>query len=163
MEADRDPGSPYAKWWMASYVGVAIVSFAQGIRLVLARPASTVADVAPALERLGDVLVEMPYLLPLNLLLAPILLAVLVGLQTFNPFSARVWHRPSWRRCPFTAREPLQAFHLAGWAVLAAGLGACCAAPFASEPMRFLAGYVALSGVGILFGVAVSTRLYART
>ncbi len=37
---------------------------------------------------------------------------LVIGIQAVNPWSAKVWLRPSWLADPFSLRQPCQFFHL---------------------------------------------------
>lgn len=109
---------------------------------------------------LTELLAEMPAVLPMNLLTAPIVLAFVVGVQSISPFSAEVWHPPSWARCPIDPRQPLQFFHAVSFALVGYGL-AMAGAVWAPSSRVHLATYVALTGVGVWLGTWLCVRLFA--
>ena len=96
----------------------------------------------------------------MNLLTAPLMLAFVIGVQSVNPFSAEVWHPPSWARCPIDLRQPLQAFHALSFALVAYGL-VMVGAVWAPSSRILLGAYVALTGVGLWIGVWLCVRLFA--
>ncbi len=89
-------------------------------------------------------------------------LQLLIGLQAFNPMSAKVWLRPAWKHNPFSLKQPLQFFHFGGWFMLAGSLPYLPAALEGSEEGMFLASIPASFGLGTLFGVRLSVLIYRR-
>ena len=86
----------------------------------------------------------------------------IIGLQAFNPRSAAEWAFPSWSASPFTMKQPLQLFHLAGYFFLGSGLGGMLHVAFdrtlsVVEPTVF-----ASTGAGVLFGVWLCCRAFHR-
>jgi len=93
-------------------------------------------------------------------LACPVMLVVVLTVQSINPRSAPEWRRPSWLLNPFNFREPLQFFHFAAYVLLAQGLAtlvkvAVSPIPFYAEALVPLA-----MGVGIWGGVQLAPRLF---
>jgi hypothetical protein len=56
---------------------------------------------------------------------AMVVLGVLfvLGLQKVNPRMDIPWESPSWMRCPFSLKQPLQFFHFCAWYMICGGIG----------------------------------------
>ena len=94
------------------------------------------------------------------LISSPIGLLLVLGLQTVNPRSAKVWHRPSWRLNPFNFHEPLQFFHLGAYVCLAQGLALLARLAVSSVPF-YVESLVPLAmSVGVLVGLQLAMLLY---
>ncbi|NGN97620.1 hypothetical protein G5S52_08040 [Grimontia sp. S25] len=89
-------------------------------------------------------------------------LQFIIGIQAFNPMSAKVWLRPAWKYNPFSLKQPLQFFHFGGWFILAGSLPYLPAALEGSEESMFLAATPAAFGLGMLVGVRLSVLIYRR-
>ena len=88
-------------------------------------------------------------------------MVLVVGSQAINPRSAAAWTRPGWHANPFSLKQPVQFFHMAGFYFIVVGLTA-----IALAQIRHLTGLepflpVAL-GVGVLVGIRCCTALYRR-
>jgi len=59
----------------------------------------------------------------LAILFPPLALIFVIGIQAFNPFSAPLWTKPSWRSNFLNLRDPLHFFHFGAFAVLAGAAG----------------------------------------
>ena len=68
----------------------------------------------------------------LLLLLAafPLMCLFVVGIQAINPWSDRVWSRPTLRSRPFNTGNPLLAIHDASFVVAAGGVGLLVSSPW---------------------------------
>jgi hypothetical protein len=90
-----------------------------------------------------------------------IAIVCVVGLQAINRHSAAVWTKPDWYVNPFSLKQPLQFFHLAGFFFVVAGLAAAVV-----TMLRHLTGLEPLIpialGTGILLGVRCCIALYRR-
>lgn len=86
-------------------------------------------------------------------------LQFLIGLQAFNPMSAKVWLRPAWKHNPFNLKQPLQFFHFCGWFMLASSFPTAIEG---SKESMLLAATPAAFGLGILIGVRLSVLIYRR-
>jgi hypothetical protein len=84
-----------------------------------------------------------------------------IGIQFVNPFSAPTWERPRWTTNPFQFRQPLQFFHLGGYASVADGLGTLVNALFTGTPLFDAVPFILL-GVGTVIGVSLCTVAYRR-
>lgn len=105
---------------------------------------------AAELEPWLDAITTMPWLVPINLVLGPILVLVVVGVQSV--LSAAPWTRPSWLANPL--REPVQFFHAMSFGLLGFALGLVTAGA------TLAAMYVACSGLGLRLGVASCERAF---
>ena len=92
----------------------------------------------------------------------PFAIVLLVGLQTTNPMSDKIWVRPNHQANPFHFGNPLLFFHFAAYLGVACGIGAIVGSPWFGR-------YAAMRGlVGILFslmvlaGVRLSIRVFHR-
>lgn len=85
----------------------------------------------------------------------PVGLFFVIGLQTVNPWSSKIWHQPSWALSPFNFREPLQFFHLVAYVCLAQGL-IVLARVLVSPIHLYAEAFVPLTmGVGLLVGLKI--------
>lgn len=120
-----------------------------------------------ALEAAADPPIGWAGLLAI-LVFCPIAVVLVLGFQVINPWSAKVWRRPSWHLNPFNFREPLQFVHLAAYVCLTQGLVtlarvAGSSAPFFVEalvPLAMAGGFFAALHVGMLL---FSSKVEVRT
>jgi hypothetical protein len=94
------------------------------------------------------------------LFVCPVVLVVVLAVQSINPRSAAQWRRPSWMLNPFNFREPLQFFHFAAYVLLAQGLAtlvkvAVSPIPFYAEALVPLA-----MGMGIGGGIQLALLVF---
>lgn len=99
---------------------------------------------------------------PIVYIFAIVGIQLVVGIQAFNPMSAKNWLRPGWRNNPFNLKQPLQFFHFAGWLMLASSLSYLPAGVGGAQGSMFLVAMPASFGVGTLMGVKLSVILYRR-
>jgi hypothetical protein len=85
----------------------------------------------------------------------PVALLFVVGIQAVNPYSAKIWTRPSWYANPFNLRQPLQFFHPSAFFFMAGGVAAIPALPWAGVSAAPLAFILLTCGVGALLGVCL--------
>ena len=78
-------------------------------------------------------------------------LLFVIGMQAVNPWSAKVWNKPSWAANPFSFSQPCQFFHLAAWFFMASGVGALIG--------RVLAHRALDVGVPLLFAMGLGGRV----
>lgn len=97
-----------------------------------------------------------------TLVIAPVGLLFVVGIQRLNPRSASVWRYPSWDINPFTLKEPLQFFHFAGYVSLAGGLGLLAHQRAVNERIFPDDCLSAVLGLGFLAGVQLCIRIYRK-
>ena len=94
----------------------------------------------------------------LSLVLAPFMLAAVILFQAINPFSDKVWTRPSHYCNPFRLGNPLLFFHFASFMFMAAGLGMSLTS-FMGGIRQLLEGvYTILGGFAFLAGVHLAMR-----
>jgi hypothetical protein len=90
-----------------------------------------------------------------------IAMVAVVGLQAINSRSAAVWTKPDWRVNPFSLKQPLQFFHMAGFYCIVAGFSA-----IVLTQIRHVTGleplFPAALGAGILIGIRCCVALYQR-
>ncbi len=87
---------------------------------------------------------------------------VVVWAQRLNPRNKPVWHFPSWMRNPLTLRDPMQFFHMIGFAFLAAGLGVAGRAVASGEALQIAHSVVPAIGVGIIAGSYLAAQVFRR-
>lgn len=85
-----------------------------------------------------------------------------VGIQAFNPRSDPEWFYPGWALNPFKLGQPLQFFHVGGYFIFAAGVGALLRSLFVpdmslAEPVVFT-----FWGAGTLAGVWCCARIFRK-
>ena len=90
----------------------------------------------------------------------PLGLLFVIGLQSFNSRSAKVWQRPSWRTNPFQSRDPLQFFHLAAHVSLSQGAVNVIRIFSSSTPFYVEALVPFAIGVGCLLGLRLIMTLF---
>jgi hypothetical protein len=90
----------------------------------------------------------------------PIAMVVVLGVQRINPYSAKVWHHPSWTSNPFNFRDPIQFFHFAAITTTAQGIVVLVRVSLASFPFYVEALVPLAMGLGVWVGVRVVTALY---
>ncbi len=89
-------------------------------------------------------------------------LQFILALQAVNKKSSVVWSTPSWKENPFSLKQPIQFFYLAGWFFVVP--------PFVTVVLTWLnkPEYILDSlmpfffGIGILCGVQLSKIIYKR-
>jgi hypothetical protein len=104
-----------------------------------------------------------PLLLAGMLAYGVIAVPVVVWAQRLNPRNKPVWHFPSWRRNPLTLRDPMQFFHMVGFAFAAAGLGVAGRELWMGQALRLPHGVLPAFGVGMILGCYVSARLFRKS
>ena len=102
--------------------------------------------------------------LPVAFLFGMVGLQFIIGLQAFNPMSAKVWLRPAWKHNPFNLKQPLQFFHFLGWFMLAGSLPDLLSAIEGEGNVEsmLIAAMQTSFGLGMLLGVRVSALIYRR-
>ena len=97
-----------------------------------------------------------------GVLLSPIILLFVIGIQSTNPFSDRRWTRPAHRSNPFRFGNPLLFFHFAAYFTGAQALGVLVSALWWG-PYAAAMGALGIAGAaGILLGVRLSMRVFKR-
>lgn len=90
-----------------------------------------------------------------------IAMVLVLGLQAINPRSAAVWTEPDWRVNPFSLKQPLQLFHMAGFCCIASGFSANVLAQ-TRHVTELESLFPAALGAGILVGIKCRVALYRR-
>lgn len=90
----------------------------------------------------------------------PVGLLFVLGIQVVNPWSAKIWRRPSWMLNPFNFREPLQFFHLGAYVCLAQGIVTLARVAYSSTSFYVEALLPLVMGFGILAGVQIATVVF---
>ncbi len=83
-----------------------------------------------------------------------------IGMQAINSRSSPVWTKPSWYENPFTLKNPLQFFHLAGYAMLASGGVFSARLLISGEPFFPESVVLVAMGAGSLIGVNLCMSVY---
>ncbi len=96
------------------------------------------------------------------LLVCPIALLAVVGLQAISPMSAPFWRWPSWSVNPLQAREPLQFFHLGAFFFMAGGVVGLGLLPFRDSAAAPLAVSLLSIGIGLWIGVQLGIKVYRK-
>ena len=89
----------------------------------------------------------------------PVALVIVLGLQTLNPRSAGLWHKPSWSLNPFNFKEPVQFFHLGAYVFIIQGTVTLARAT-ASQAISIEVLVPLAMGMGILVGLEVCRKLF---
>ena len=87
-------------------------------------------------------------------------LIAIIGVQSKNPLSDRVWSRPSWSASPFNFGNPLQFFHLAGVAFSASGVVLSARQVLSGLGVHPESFIPLAMGVCVLASVRLSERIY---
>jgi hypothetical protein len=85
-----------------------------------------------------------------------------VGIQAFNSRSDPEWRYPGWALSPFNLGQPLQFFHLGGYFIFAAGVGALLRSLFVPDMPLAEATVFTFWGAGTLTGVWCCTRIFRK-
>lgn len=88
-------------------------------------------------------------------------LPLVLGVQRFNPQSAKVWSRPSWMANPLNFRDPIQFFHFGAYLSIAQGLVVLIRMVLTSVPFYVEALVPLAMGLGILLGIRITLGLFA--
>jgi drug/metabolite transporter (DMT)-like permease len=89
-------------------------------------------------------------------------LQFLLAFQALNKKSSAVWRRPSWKENPFSLRQPVQFFHLAGWFFVVPPF-VTVALTWLNKPEYILDALMPFCvGIGILCGVQLSKVIYRK-
>jgi hypothetical protein len=81
-----------------------------------------------------------------------------VGFQKINPRMDIPWESPSWTRCPFVLKHPLQFFHLGAWYFMSVGIGSLIFG-LMKTPTNWFWELPMSSGAGVWTGVWILNRL----
>lgn len=95
-----------------------------------------------------------------GVLLMPVMLLAIIGLQALNPWSDDLWTRPTHRSNPFRLGNPLLLFHFAAYFAAASGLGVLVSSLWHG---LYAAAYGALGILGaasVLVGVRLCMRVF---
>lgn len=87
-------------------------------------------------------------------------LVLIFAIQAVNPWSAKVWTRPSWTANPFSFKQPLQCFHLVAFATLAQGVGVITHLLVVQFPFYVEAVLPIVAGSGILLGLQFTMLVF---
>jgi len=83
-----------------------------------------------------------------------------LGLQVFNPRSAKEWFHPSWQINPFNFHQPLQFFHLGAYVCLASGLVVVARLAISQIPFYVEALVPVAMAVGVLLGIRLVALVF---
>lgn len=95
-------------------------------------------------------------------LFGPLAILFLVGIQAINPYSAKVWCKPSWDINPFLFRQPLQFFHLGAYHFIAGGIVGCLTLFYRDKEAAPLAVSLLSVGVGVWLGVQLCVFIFRK-
>ena len=87
---------------------------------------------------------------------------VIVGFQKLNPRMDTPWESPSWIRCPFVLKQPLQFFHLGAWYFISVGIGSLIVG-LSRTPTNGFWELPLSCGAGVGTGVWLLSRLKKTT
>ena len=96
------------------------------------------------------------------LLLTPVGLLFVIGIQAVNPRSAPRWRYPSWSVNPFTMKEPLLFFHFAAYVSIAGGVGSIAYVLIHDVPTSPGAFLEIVIGIGLLAGVRLCSIIFRQ-
>jgi hypothetical protein len=91
-----------------------------------------------------------------------VVIPIVVWAQRLNPRNTPLWHFPSWRRNPITLRDPMQFFHMTGFAFVAFGLAVAGRDMSFGQTLRLQHGELPALGLGIIIGSYVAARLFRK-
>ena len=85
-----------------------------------------------------------------------------LGFQKLNPRMDTPWESPSWTRCPFVLKQPLQFFHLGAWYFISIGIGSLIVG-LPRTPTNWFWELPLSCGSGVWTGVWILNRLKKKT
>ena len=85
----------------------------------------------------------------------PFGLFLVIGMQSVNPLSAKVWRKPDWDINPFNFRDPVQFFYFGAFLMLAQGIVTLCRIAFTKAPFYPESLIPLVMGLGMLLGVRI--------
>jgi uncharacterized membrane protein len=97
-----------------------------------------------------------------TLAFTPLAVLLLVAVQAVNPYSAKVWRKPSWQVNPFLFKDPLQFFHLAAYHFMVAGIVGCLTLFYRGKEAAPLAVWLLSIGMGLWLGMQLSLLIFRR-
>jgi hypothetical protein len=87
---------------------------------------------------------------------------IVVGFQKINPKMDTPWEAPSWTRCPFVLKQPLQFFHFGAWYLMSAEIGSLIFG-LSKTPTNWFWELPLSSGAGMWTGVWILNRFQRNT
>ena len=98
---------------------------------------------------------------PVVLFLGVVGMLFVIGIQAVNPWSAKVWSRPSWSENPLSMRQPCQFFHLCAWFMAASGVAGAVTDVIVNHTLHPEYAVIAASGFGIRIGVSLAVVTFS--
>ena len=139
--------------WRKIRIVVLALFFAQGL-LCTSSDFEAISESIPLALGMGLVIVPI-VLIPLGLLLV-------IGVQYINPFQDKQWTAPSMDSNFLNFKNPVHFFHAGGYFFAAAGLGMIVGA-FYQGASNVIFGFGLLSGsIGLLLGVKLCVKVYRK-
>jgi len=139
--------------WRKVRIGLSIISFIQGVLLAyFAQDTSFVT--APLFLQVVIIISPM--------VLSPIILLAIIGVQYKNPLQDKPWTKPNMDSNFLNFKDPLHFFHAAGIFAVACGLGHILGAAFNSWRTVTIGLGVLSGSLGIFIGVAMCVRVYRK-
>jgi hypothetical protein len=92
---------------------------------------------------------------PIVLVFGVVAVLFVIGIQAANPWSAKVWSRPSWSENPFSMRQPCQFFHFGAWHTMAWPVAGALTETVLRRPLHPEYVVIAAFGVGLRIGVSL--------
>ena len=95
------------------------------------------------------------------IVLIPVMVLLVLGIQFINPSSGLTWYAPSWWANPFRFSQPYQFFHLVFYFFLAGGAGTSISSIYSSSSLKFGLCLVAIGLSGVA-SIKLSQYVFAR-
>jgi len=91
--------------------------------------------------------------IPVVFALGIVAMLFVIGIQAVNPWSAKVWLRPTWLANPISFSQPCQFFHLCAWYFMASGLGSFVGRVLSHQPVNADVPLLFAFGIGVRVGL----------
>lgn len=145
--------SAHGRLWFRIRIGLIAVTFVMG--LFSAREEISELEQLPA-SALRFTAMHLGF----GILLMPLMLLFVIGIQATNPLSDKTWTRPTHSSNPLRLGNPLLFFHFAAYVFGASGLGVAVSALW-NGPYAAAIGLLLIAGAGsVLAGLRLSMWVF---
>ena len=137
----------HSKWF---YVRIVIVGIGSLSGLLSSLPGSSDSQYIDILDCI------------IVLILCPLGLLFIIGIQAINPYSEKVWIKPSWESNPFNLKDPLHFFHLAAFHIMAGTIGSLISLIFQGTKLWLPILFYICAGASTWLGVQLCQFAYKK-
>jgi hypothetical protein len=138
---------------------IRIVLFAIGFLLAVFLPTDQIDELRSSPQW---ILVALGVMSVLFVVITPLLILFVVGIQSINPLSDRSWDEPNHHANPFHFGNPLLFFHFAGYLGATVGLGILLTSFWRGPYAAASGAFVLLDSLMIGVGVRFSARVFRK-